>query len=501
MRLQALTVCTLRWAPFALVLVVLSLLLFRWAGLPTGQLEGDPDAQQNFRMAYHFSQHGTLSLDPLTIDDPKPTNYREPLPPLVQGLYFRAAQYLTGLPGEYFLTENGRRAAKLYNIFWAAILCLSIFYSITSLTGLNVLGAIGALFMGWNVEIDSLMTELPATALLVLFSFLGLLAVQTRRLRYYLIAGLAAGALVLTKGAFLYIVLAVGICLAWLLARQADRLSVKRIVLSLALFTVGVSGFIAPWLVRNYHYYGSASITERSGVVLMIRANADQMTWTEYLGSFYAWTPGPYQEVTGRVFGFTHADLMKSGRLQRLTGDEDSYYDLNLVEEDLAAVAAGKPEKATGFHLRAWAEQVRLSRELLEANDPIYGTTADLLLRKRAMQLILDHPVSHLLATVPFLWRGTHLSAPLLAIFVVIAAMSRRRDIVAYVLPTIVMMVFYAVASHNIPRYNVPAEPVVIIAAIATVHLLQSAFRLRLERASGSPLGCFRSGAGCRAGQ
>src|SRR5262249_36109999 len=154
---------------------------------------------QNFEMAYNFSQFATLSLDKPTEAPGKvrePTNYREPLPPLVLGLYLKGVQYLAGLRAEDFGTGKGARLAKFHNLFWAALLALSVFSAISRRTGLSIRGAVGALLVGWNAAIDTLYPELPAAALLALASLLGLLATQTRRLPYYLACGLVGGALI-----------------------------------------------------------------------------------------------------------------------------------------------------------------------------------------------------------------------------------------------------------------------------------------------------------------
>ena len=88
------------------------------------------------------------------------------------------------------------------------------------------------------------------------------------------------------------------------------------------------------------------------------------------------------------------------------------------------------------------------------------------------MQLILAHPVNHLLATIPFLWRGAPVSAPLLAILALAALACRRRDVLVYIVPAMAMIAFYALLSHNEPRYNAPVNPVAIVAAVATLHAL-----------------------------
>jgi hypothetical protein len=240
-------------------------------------------------------------------------------------------------------------------------------------------------------------------------------------------------------------------------------------------------------MARNYYYFGSASITERSGLVLLMRALKNQMTWTEYIGSFYYWSDGLHRNTVRRALGFTSADLMKGGRLQRLNWHGEG--DPQLAKEDWAAETAGEPEKALTYYTRARAERVQLTKELQAKGDPHPRSSADELLRKRAVQLILEHPLNHLLATVPLLWRGAPVSAPLLAVLAVVALVWRRRDLLVYILPAMTMIAFYALLTHNEPRYNAPANPVVIVAAIVAMHVLALALWRRLGFVPGEPTG------------
>jgi hypothetical protein len=449
--------------------IVIAALLTSWVVTPSGRPIGS-DAVQNLTMAYNFAMHGVLSTDLPEREHEaglNPTNYREPLPPIVLGIYLKVLEVLRGpISFDSLFQGSGARLAKLSNGIWGILLCLSVFATLKVLTGTNVLAAVGALVVGVNMDVDSLYTESPAEALLALASFLSMMAIKTRQPLYFWLAGLGFGALILTKAAFLYISLALAACLGfWLTYRW--RHGGQRTAIGLVLFIFGIIIVVGPWIGRNYYILGIARVSERGGIVLMYRALKDQMSWTEYLGSFYAWAPeGSIRSAIGKTLGFNAADLSKGGRLQRLNRDG--------FAEDRAAEETGLPEAAISYYRRARAEREKLEQKLS-------GAAADAELQKRAMELILAHPIKHLLMTVPFLWRGAPFIAPLLAFFAITAIRWRRYDLIAYMLPAIAMVAFFAAATHNIPRYNEPAQPVAAVLVIAMAQAVIIWARQRLS--------------------
>jgi hypothetical protein len=119
--------------------LVIAVLLTRW----TVTLSDAPiidDAAQNLRMAYNFATHGVLSSD---ADDLSPTDYREPLPPIVLGIYLKVLKLLRGPISFGSLVEGpGARLAKLSNVIWGILLCLSVFAALKVLTGTYILAHI-----------------------------------------------------------------------------------------------------------------------------------------------------------------------------------------------------------------------------------------------------------------------------------------------------------------------------------------------------------------------
>jgi len=490
--------------------LVIAVLLTRW----TVTLSSDTiekDELQNLTMAYNFAMHNVLSLDPperepqdvgnlppnvaIYLDDLSATNYREPLPCIVLGIYLKALKLLRGpISFGSLIQGSGARLAKFSNAIWGILLCLSVFATLKVLTGTYVLAAVGALVVGLNMDIDSLYTESAAAALLALVSFLSMMAIKTRHPLYYLLAGISMGALILTKAAFLYVSLALVVCfVSWLICRWRHGIHWRAI--GLVLFLFGVTVVVGPWIGRNYYLFGTARVSERGGIVLMYRALKDQMSWTEYLGSFYYWAPRG-SGLIGKILGFNAADLNKGGRLQRLNREQaDGARNSDGAEgraaghdrsklgmswevstigfaEDLAAEEAGLPEAAISYYHRARAERVRLAQELRQQGHPHPGSAADDQLQKQAMELILAHPIKHLLMMGPFLWRGAPFTAPILAFSAIIAIRLRRYDLIAYMLPAIAMVAFHVAVTHNIPRYNAPAQPITAVLFIGMAQAL-----------------------------
>ena len=107
--------------------------LCRWFTLPSG----DPieeDAYENLSIAYNLAFHDVISLGEMKkgLPDLRPTNYREPLPPFILSLYLKALQRFQGpLTLDFLEKGSGARLAKLSNIFWGIVLCLSVFLAVT----------------------------------------------------------------------------------------------------------------------------------------------------------------------------------------------------------------------------------------------------------------------------------------------------------------------------------------------------------------------------------
>jgi len=225
---------------------------------------------------------------------------------------------------------------------------------------------------------------------------------------------------------------------------------------------LGVAIILGPWMTRNVYHFGAPQITQRSGIVLLLRARYDQMNWTEFKGTFYVWAPNKrVQKFIGKYLSFNKADLKKGGRLQRLLETQSDFRN-----EDIAAEEAGLPEAATTYYFRARAELVQVTKDLERKGLPNPQMAADAELRRRALDVILNNPARHTIMMLPFIWRAALLIAPILILFTVLAVWWRRSDLVVYSLPALAMVAVHAVASHNEPRYNAPAGPITVVCAL-----------------------------------
>jgi predicted branched-subunit amino acid permease len=88
------------------------------------------------------------------------------------------------------------------------------------------------------------------------------------------------------------------------------------------------------------------------------------------------------------------------------------------------------------------------------------------------MTLILQHPWRHLALIIPFLWRGATFVFPILIVVLVIAVRRRREDLAVFALPAFGLVVFFALFSHFIARYALPAREVATVSLIALVAFL-----------------------------
>jgi 4-amino-4-deoxy-L-arabinose transferase-like glycosyltransferase len=297
-----------------------------------------------------------------------------------------------------------------------------------------------------------------------------MMAVRTGRLRHYLFAGLAWGALVLTKAVFLYIAVPIIVCFAgWIIWRWWRDVLDIRAVCGLLVFLFGLGLIVGPWIARNYYYLGAAQVTHRGGLPMMIRAIHNQMNWTEYFGTFYVWAPAVIRDELGHILGFSEDDLEKGGRLQHLNESSDSEF----AHADQAAESAGLPQNAVSYYSRARAELFKIRHELEEAGVAQPRVAAGAALKRRAVSMILGDPFSHAAMTLPALWRGAVLIAPCLVLLLAFAFSLRRIDLIAFLLPSLGLIMFLALTTHNLPRYNSPSEPVAVIGLIfAANHLL-----------------------------
>jgi hypothetical protein len=472
--------------------------------LSTGSISHEPivgDARRNLSMAINLVDFGTLSH--LDQDAPAPTNYREPLPPIVAAMVIRAARPMRpvdlGTEGQLAFDSF---ASKFSHLPWIFIGLIGIWTLTWRLTRSHVAG-LGAAYLSWvgfytdPAHLDSLVTEIPAATLLTMTSLALTLAAQTRRLRWAVACGLMAGGLVLTKAVFFHVFLgslALLSSLLFVLAIRRPSRPRPRTVLLVIAWTAGLLVAVAPWLVRNHHHFGRWSISQRGGVVLRIRSIKNQMTLEEWVGAFWVWGPSIYHDVVdGSPLGATRDDIRLGGRLERLSRLKEC--------------------RDVNYLYRAIDERVRAIDRWRAAGHRAPEEAADAELQRQAIQSITGSPLRHLACTMPFTWRGIwsvnlrSAHAPpveysirkklqevlSLVSWLSLVALSvsgmRRRDpaSLAVTLPSLLMLAAYAFLTHNISRYSTPALPVMFSSLVIWVTQLARGPALNMPAVSDKP--------------
>lgn len=272
---------------------------------------------------------------------------------------------------------------------------------------------------------------------------------------------------------------------------------------------------VTPWMARNYVRIGEFSISERGGETLYFRALKNGMTDEEYRGSFYVWSPIQFRPLVSRLTGYTDRDMQRGGRASALNRERSDFTD-----SDYRHISAGDPESAIAYYNKTYALKNRIRRMM--GND--MAATGEYLLqgevnrrvdgrlKEMAVKMILESPVLHLRATIPFLYRGiwgiaglgrmgpvltlrpttvpgneeVNDTPPALAVlwlFMFLAFLSSLCGLFVYgiwkdgayaamLLPSFSLMGCLAFLTHNLPRYNLPVFPVALVSLMVCSLLL-----------------------------
>jgi len=421
------------------------------------------DASHSLQMALNLERHGVLSMsDDMPV---RPSMYREPLPVVTEAAAIRFVDAIFG-PAEMKEYFEGQRARwiKYQNLIWIALLFVAVFWITRDLTSSFLLGLLAAVIAlkpfspSSGMGVNSLLTELPATALLVVSSLLLVKALKSKRAWHFILCGAAFGLLTLTKAAFLYIfatVAAIVLLAHFLSATRWIGARPTHVAVLVSAFAV----LVVPWMTRNLITFGSFQISERGGLMIYWRGLFNQMTADEYKGAVYVWAPTMLRPAMGSLLGFSAADLERGGRLQRLNNDERS----DFYAEDLEAERQGRPDATFTYYREGRAERVRLGTLHEREGHPWPMLAADEQMFSNGVQMLREHPVRALAFVPLFIWRGAPLMWPLLAIALVYGFRNRYQGLTAFALPAFGLLSFHALLSIFVARYAVNAWPVVIV--------------------------------------
>ena len=456
-----------------LVALAVMVVLACWLLVPDGELI-EKDAEQNLAMAYNFAHHGVMSLDTDRAPEKlRPSRFREPIPVwLLSGSLLALDPVLEGDRFDQLLNGTNARWLQYSNIFWDAILIAGILLTARTLKLPTWCAALAVVLAHLPLidDFESLYSEIAGAALIAFASYFALVAVRDRRLTQFFVAGLSFGALALTKASFFYVAIALTLTYLGFALYTGDRAKAWKSTVLLILGTVVV---IAPWMLRNQLQFGSPSIADRGGLVLITRAVKNGMTTEEYKGTFYAYAPYWLQGPMGALTGYKPEDVRAGGSLERLKRRANP--------SDELASDEGRINDAISYYYRAKAMLAPKLAAYEAAGNPNPLGAADAELKEEAIEMIKAHPGDHFKLILPFIWRGAPFLFPFFLGILVYAWRRRDAPLAAYVLLSLGMFGFYAVLSHFIPRYGEPNAPIAAICAVLLLHRWLEARATKLQ--------------------
>ena len=454
------------------------------------------DGIQNLLIATNLYQHGVFSHEGGA--NPQPTDFREPLPPMVAYAYLAlfAPNSSEHLEFGHFRAGDMTRFVKKSNLLWVFTGLLGVWLLTRRLThsvGATLVATLLTCVFFFNAPeyIDTLYTELTTATVSVWGSYLLYGGVKDKKTGYFLAGGAAMGLLALTKASSLYINLIALLLLVavMLLARQRMQVSARRVATWGLTMGLGLALVVIPWMVRNHLQFGSMRISDRGGLILHGRATLNNMTNDEVIGLIYEKSPSIYRRlVDGTRFGQTGRDeFERGGRWQRLNRGLSSFW-----KSDIEAIRAGRPDLAVSFHAEAGARYTILLEQLRAQGNHYPEEVVDGMRRDEAIRMLKERPGRHLFMTLPFFWHGfwglKKVEIPLVSLATqdaivevlnllaglalltafFVGLLRRRPDLLALTVLPFGLMSFYAFVSHSIPRYMSPAHPIMLILLVAT---------------------------------
>lgn len=466
------------------------------------------DGVQNLLIATNLYKYGVFSHE--GTPNPQPTDFREPLPPMVVYAYLElfAPDNSKHLGFGHFRAGELTRFVKMSNLIWVFTGLLGVWLLTRRLTH-SIAATLAAtlltyvFFFNAREYIDTFYTELTTATAIVWGSYLLYRGVKDQKIGYFLAGGAAMGLLALTKASSLYINLVALLLLVavMLFARQRMQVSVGRITTWGLAMGLGLAVVVAPWMVRNHLQFDSMRISDRGGLILHGRATLNNMTNDEVIGLIYEKSPTIYRKlVDGTRFGQTDRDeFERGGRWQRLNRGLSSFW-----KSDIEAIRAGRPDLAVSFHAEAGARYTILLNQLRSQGNSYPEEVVDGQRRDEAIRMLKERPVRHLFMTLPFFWHGfwglKKVEIPLVSLATqdaivevlnllaglalltafFVGLLRRRPDLLALTVLPFGLMSFYAFVSHSIPRYMSPAHPIMLILLVAVaVALLNAQFSRR----------------------
>jgi 4-amino-4-deoxy-L-arabinose transferase-like glycosyltransferase len=317
---------------------------------------------------------------------------------------------------------------------------------------------------------NNLCAEHLAALLMLCVSLFLYKAVKEKDTKYFVLLGAALGLLVLTRGVFQYFIIIILIFLVFLAI--VGLFKKRKLLICTIIFSITYFGLIGSWMARNYMHFGRFFITERGGIVLLLRSECNMMNRKEYLGAFLYWAPDKYLSESLLKSFFGEDAIKPGGALERLNRLNDS-----------------------SFYLRTKAIWAKVEKEFANQKK---SEMVDKRLKSMAKTNILQHPVRHILATLPIGWRGLfaehgyrlkipgsgiviNSSVPTNIVYFAafffltfLSIKNRWWELFALILPALYLYGIQTALTHNLARYNKPIIPILVIAMLFVVHYITS---------------------------
>jgi 4-amino-4-deoxy-L-arabinose transferase-like glycosyltransferase len=395
--------------------------------------------------AYHLRHHGTFSQVPT--QEPVPSGIgREP-----GYAFFLAALMFVDPAFAHFspacLTQPDRCGDELYRVPQIANSILiglsgfTLFAAAWMLTGNLVAAGVAGGYLLLNFEMHKdriyLASDYLGLWLLTLTILVTVWAARKPGWWRWTIVGTALALLVFVKAVFLYFtipaLLAAGI---FALAESRHRGQVGRAALVTCIaFTV----LVGSWFLRNESVSGQYTFTDqRSGIALSTREVFNHMSAEQYAAAFVYWTRGFGDSLAVKIFP---SDVVAPFDL----GQAGGFYDTG--------------QNGYGHRVNDIARSRNIS---------LHDATEEL--DRMLLAGILANPFTHLVTTLPVFYRGIWIDEFIvigLPIFLVMLVRTvRRRDWMLTLLLSAgaFNLMFYALISLNIPRYQITAVPSMALA-------------------------------------
>lgn len=424
-----------------------------------------PDSFDFLGGAYHLATHGVYQQS-IRADADFPSLGREP------GYAFFLAGLMKLDPtfGSFTpdcLTETQDCRALYSTVQWANALLAAAAGGLIFLTARLLFGRLmAACFAGGHIWLNFeaydglffVMSDYLALFLVALTVYTAVRSWQGRSTLGWLLVGLFAAALTLTKAVYLYCFLPIAaVALLVAVVRSPQR---RTILTSLVLASSVYAALVGGWMARNYAVGENFGITlSRGGIALSTRVVFNEMTPEQYAAAFVYWTRGFGDDLAESLF------------------DEATWRPFHLATPG-------------GFYLTGqlgYGKRV----EALAAEQGLSRIEAERVIDRDLRGAILGNLPTHIVTTLPVFYRGIWidefivLSLPAL-IFLALRALWRLDWLLLFALsPGAFSLLFYALFSLNIPRYQITALPALALASgwLASVVLA----RWRKRKAALSP--------------